>query len=67
MTREQVRAGRIASVAAGLLSLGAGLIGCNDNDLGIDSRRPNRPPETVLSSGPPDSTNSTNYRVQLFW
>ena len=26
----------------------------------------NRPPETVLSAGPPDSS-ATNYRVRLFW
>jgi len=57
----------MALVTAGFLSWALGLAGCNDNDLGIDSRRPNRPPETVLSSGPPDSTNFTSYRVQLFW
>ena len=67
MTRERGCARRRALVTAGFLSWALGLAGCNDNDLGIDSRRPNRPPETVLSSGPPDSTNATSYRVQLFW
>ncbi len=41
--------------------------GCGDNELGPDKVRPNQAPETVLSSGPPDSTDETNYRVQLFW
>lgn len=40
---------------------------CGDNDLGIDKRRPNRAPVTHLSSGPPDSTYDTNYRVHFFW
>jgi hypothetical protein len=43
------------------------LAGCGDNDLGLDKVRPNMPPETVLASGPPDSTDGTAYRVQLFW
>jgi len=41
--------------------------GCNDNDLGLERRRPNRAPETILSSSPPDSTYDTVYQVQLFW
>src|SRR5262245_5112255 len=49
-----------------LLAL-AGLAGCSDNRLGIEQRRPNMPPETSLSSGPPDSTQQTVYKVQLFW
>ena len=43
------------------------LAGCNDNNLGIDKRTANRPPETTLSSGPPDSTVSAVYKVHLFW
>ena len=43
------------------------LAGCDDNQLGIDKRRPNRPPDTVLSSGPPDSTHGTPYKVHLYW
>lgn len=43
------------------------LAGCDDNELGIEKRRPNRPPETVLASGPPDSTTGTTYKVHLFW
>jgi len=66
MTRGSTSARRITWAAAGFLSA-VSFAGCNDNDLGIERRRPNRPPETRLSSGPPDSTNSTNYRVHLFW
>ena len=33
----------------------------------IERFQVNLPPETVLSSGPPDSTASTNYRVHFFW
>ncbi len=43
------------------------LAGCGDNELGVEKIRPNQAPETVLSSGPPDSTSATHYRVQLFW
>ena len=43
------------------------LVGCGDNELGLDKRRPNGPPETTLSSGPPDSTDQALYKVQLFW
>lgn len=43
------------------------VVGCGDNDLGLDKRRPNAPPETTLASGPPDSTDKTVYKVQLFW
>ncbi len=43
------------------------LAGCGDNDLGLDKRRPNSPPETTLASGPPDSTTGALYKVQLFW
>lgn len=43
------------------------LVGCGDNQLGIERRRPNRPPATLLSSGPPDSVHGTNYRVHFFW
>ena len=41
--------------------------GCNDNELGIEVRRPNQPPETVLASGPPDSTTINGYHVEFFW
>ncbi len=40
---------------------------CNDNELGIEVRRPNQPPETVLASGPPDSTTISGYHVEFFW
>ncbi len=54
--------------AAVLLPIGALLLPCcNDNDFGVQRRRPNRPPETVLASGPPDSTYQTSYRVHLYW
>ncbi len=43
------------------------LVGCGDNELGVEKLRPNQAPETVLASGPPDSTDATHYRVQLFW
>ncbi len=33
----------------------------------IERFQVNLPPETVLSSGPPDSTDSTNYRVHFYW
>src|SRR5262245_14851229 len=48
---------------------GAALVwaGCNDNDFGPQKRRPNLPPETVLASGPPDSTLGTVYKVHFFW
>ena len=41
--------------------------GCGDNELGVEKVRPNQPPETKLSSGPPDSTAAALYRVQLYW
>lgn len=56
---------RIAPAAAAVLIAGS-VAGCGD-DLGIERRHPNRPPETRLTAGPPDSTNSTNYRVRLSW
>lgn len=43
------------------------LAGCGDNELGVEKVRPNQPPETVLATGPPDSTDFALYRVQLFW
>jgi hypothetical protein len=47
------------------------LVGCGDNELGLQHRRPNSPPETTLSSGPPDSSLTepfgTVYQVHLFW
>jgi hypothetical protein len=43
------------------------LAGCNDNDLGIEKRKANRPPETILASGPPDGTTGAVYKVQLYW
>ena len=54
----------------GLLVTGAfvaALAGCNDNQLGSDKRKPNQPPQTILASGPPDSTYEANYKVHLFW
>jgi len=52
---------------AWLLVCASVLAGCGDNELGVEKVRPNQPPETELSSGPPDSTDATNYRVHLFW
>ncbi len=49
------------------LALAMALGGCNDNQLGATKRRPNLPPVTTLSSGPPDSTYGTSYKVHLFW
>lgn len=34
---------------------------------GIEPQPPNRPPETRLVAGPPDSTAATSYRVELAW
>ena len=48
-----------------LLGLVATALGCND--MGIQKVTPNRPPETILSGGPRDSTAATPYLVQLFW
>jgi hypothetical protein len=63
-----MRSSHCARIAIALLASGLGLAsGCNDNDLGLQKRHPNRPPETVLASGPPDSTYQTNYRVHLYW
>lgn len=60
---------RFATRAAALCGLCAAAWGaaCNDSQLGVEKRRANLPPQTVLSSGPPDSTYDTNYRVHLFW
>src|SRR5215510_3783954 len=55
---------RHRTIGLGLLAL---VLGCGDNELGLDKRRPNVPPETTLSSGPSDSTDKTVYKVQLFW
>jgi hypothetical protein len=43
------------------------LAGCGDNQLGVEYRRANTPPETVLSSGPPDFVDATSYRVEFHW
>ena len=69
MKRPRVhRLDRAAGFLAGLGMCIAGLAaGCNDNEFGPELRRPNRPPVTVLASGPPDSTSSTDYRVHLYW
>jgi hypothetical protein len=48
----------------GLLAIAAS--GCFDNDLGLEKRAPNRPPQTVLSGGPADFSASP-YRVSLSW
>jgi hypothetical protein len=39
--------------------------GCND--AGIERQRANVPPDTRITSGPPDRTSGTSYRVQLAW
>ncbi len=52
---------------AWLFACASFLVGCGDNELGVEKVRPNQSPETVLSSGPPDSTVATNYRVHLYW
>ena len=67
MVGESIRVQHRAPFAAVLLAAATGFAGCIGGDLGIERRQPNRPPETVLSSGPPDSTNSTNSRVRLTW
>ncbi len=43
------------------------LAGCGDNELGMERRHPNAAPETVLSSGPPDSTSVNSYHVEFHW
>ncbi|MFQ5600237.1 MAG: hypothetical protein ACE5G2_06755 [Candidatus Krumholzibacteriia bacterium] len=48
----------LAVLAALLLS------GCQ---AAVEKQRPNDPPETSLTSGPPDSTAATSYRVHFFW
>jgi len=59
---------RMTRIAVAMLLAGAWLLaGCNDNDLGPTKKRPNLPPETNLSSGPPDSAYGANYKVHLYW
>lgn len=59
---------RLTRIAVAAALAGAGLLaGCNDNDLGPKKKHPNLPPNTILSSGPPDSVSATNYKVHLFW
>lgn len=59
---------RMTRIAVAAVLAGAWILaGCNDNDLGPTKKRPNLPPETNLSSGPPDSVYGTNYKVHLFW
>jgi hypothetical protein len=65
--KRHFRLGRVLGAGLALAALIAAVAGCNDNQLGAEKRRPNRPPETILSSGPPDSTYATSYKVQLFW
>jgi hypothetical protein len=40
-------------------------IGCNS--VGIEQRFADRPPETRVTSGPPDSTSAWSYRVHFQW
>jgi hypothetical protein len=63
-TMNRTRFGAVLGAAIWLIAVVAG---CNDNDLGLEKRRPNQPPQTILSSGPPDSTTGANYRVHLYW
>ncbi|UCE02737.1 MAG: hypothetical protein JSW67_00580 [Candidatus Latescibacterota bacterium] len=42
-------------------------LACSENDLGIEKRRPNLPPQTILSGGPSDGSSDTPYRVELSW
>jgi len=51
----------------GILLLQITLSGCMDNQLGIEKRVPNRPPQTILSGGPIDFAAATDYRVGLSW
>lgn len=44
----------------GLVALG----GCAEP---IEKLGPSEPPETLLTSGPPDSTSATSYRVHFSW
>jgi hypothetical protein len=57
---------RAVQRAAGLAAAAATLASCGD-DLGIERERPNQPPDTRLTSSPPDSTYGTSYRVRLAW
>ncbi len=42
------------------------VFGCGDGGF-IDERHANLPPNTWLSSGPPEGITNTNYRVHFFW
>jgi hypothetical protein len=41
--------------------------GCQDNELGLERRRPNRPPETTLSGRPQTSPSGNNHHVHIYW
>jgi hypothetical protein len=68
---------RFRWIAVAIVVVVAWSSACNDNDLGPDKKDPkNRPPETILASGPPDSVGpggpfegvpGTNYKVHMFW
>jgi hypothetical protein len=42
-----------------------GALGCSNTAL--ERQRPDRPPETRVTSGPPDSTSAWSYRVHFQW
>jgi hypothetical protein len=65
--KRRVHASRALAAGLAIAFWLAAVAGCNDNQLGAQKRRPNRSPETILSSGPPDSTYGTSYKVHLFW
>lgn len=40
---------------------------CRDNQLGVEKRVANQPPQTQISAGPRDGATSTFYRVSISW
>jgi hypothetical protein len=57
--------GRLHATVAVATAAGV-LLACDENDLGIEKRRPNDAPQTIISASPGDSTR-TDYRVGLSW
>jgi hypothetical protein len=67
---KRVRGGATPGVSStsGIASIGltlAAVMGCSTGP--IENQRPNHAPETLLVSGPPDSTTATSYRVHFAW
>ena len=52
-------------VASGIAALALLLLGCSNTN--VEPQPSNRLPDTRITSGPPDHTSGTSYRVQLAW